>query len=316
MLMSNISAKDVAKLILENDDILIISHKSPDGDTLGCAFSLYYSLCQLGKNARIECSDEFPKKYDYLYKEYSPKEFEPKFIVAVDIADVQLFGKKTEKYSKYIDICIDHHPSNTHYANKTLLNSSAAAACEVMYEVLTELGVTIDKNIANSIYTGVLTDTGCFKYSNTSAITHIIAARMIEAGADYAEINKDLFDTKSKSRLLLEKEVINNLKYYFDDKCAVINISQELLEKTGANEFEIDGLSALPRQIEGVEVGITLREKEDGYKISLRTTSYVNACEICKALGGGGHARAAGCFIEGDLETVTKTIIEEVRKHF
>ncbi|MEG1994133.1 MAG: DHHA1 domain-containing protein, partial [Oscillospiraceae bacterium] len=162
----------------------------------------------------------------------------------------------------------------------------------------------------------ILTDTGCFKYSNTSSNTHIIAAHMIDAGASHAKINNELFDTKSKARLELEKEVISGLEYYFDNRCAVIHISNYLLEKTGASDEEIEGLSAIPRQIEGVEVGITLREKENGYKISMRTTAYVSACEICKSLGGGGHARAAGCFIEGNLEEVTKKIVSEVGKYF
>lgn len=313
--MNNVTAKDVAKLILANDNILILCHKSPDGDTLGCAFSLYHALTKLGKTARVECSDEFPKRYSQVYGDYKNKDFEPKYIVAVDIADTQLFGEKIEKYMNDVDVCIDHHPSNTFYAKATLLNSKAAAACEVMYEVITSLGVDIDENIANSIYTGVLTDTGCFKYSNTSANTHIIAAKMIEAGADYAEINRKLFDTKTKSRLLIEKEVIEGLQYYFDNKCAIINISDELLKRTGVSDDEVDGLSALPRQIEGVEVGVTLKEKDCGFKVSLRTTSYIDACEVCKALGGGGHARAAGCFIKGDLETAIKKVVNEVGKY-
>ncbi|MEG1965956.1 MAG: DHH family phosphoesterase, partial [Oscillospiraceae bacterium] len=199
--MNNITAKEVARLLMENDDILILSHKSPDGDTLGCAFSLYYALRQLGKNARIECSDAFPKKYDYLYCDYIANEFEPKFIVAVDIADVQLFGDKIQKYAKSVDVCIDHHPSNTFYAAKTLLKSDAAAACEVMYEVLGELGIEINANIANAIYTAIVTDTGGFMYANVNSTTHYITSKLIDEGAEVYALNKRLMQEKEYHKL-------------------------------------------------------------------------------------------------------------------
>lgn len=308
--------KEAADFLKANDDFLIISHKSPDGDTIGCAFSLYYGLTQLGKRAKIACADEFPGKYAYIFNDYKKEshDFAEKIVVAVDLADKQLFGSLEEKYASNVDLCIDHHPSNTFYAKKTLLRSTAAAASEVMFDVLVELGVALDKNIANALYTGVLTDSGCFKYSNTSANTHIVAAKLIEAGCDYAKINKDLFDTKSRARLAIEKEVIDGLEYHFDNKCAVITITEDMLKRTAVEEGETEGLAALPREIEGVEVGITLKEKDGGFKVSLRTSELIDASEVCKSLGGGGHARAAGCFLEGSAENAKAVLLEKISK--
>ncbi|HAN43871.1 MAG TPA: exopolyphosphatase [Ruminococcaceae bacterium] len=310
-----IGIEKACDILKQANKILIISHKKPDGDTIGSAFSLYYSLLQLGKKARIECSDPFAPKYSYFTGGYVEYDFTPDLIVAVDLADVALFGGKTEKYADKIDLCIDHHPSNSMYAKNTLLKADAASTTELMWELIKAMGVAPDKNIANAVFTGLTTDTGCFRYSNATAQSHICAAEAIVCGAESALINRLMFETKSYERINAERRIMDTLEYFFDNHCAVITISCETVEQTGVAEDELDGISALPRQIEGVWAGVTLREKKDGsYKISLRTTDELDASAICAVFGGGGHKRAAGCVINGDGSEVKKKITDAVKQ--
>lgn len=308
-----IDITQVAKLLKDNDNILIICHKSPDGDTLGSAFGLYFALTKVGKSARVECSDEFPKRYGFIYDGYIEKQFEPEFIVSVDLADVQLFGDKLLHLSDKVDLCIDHHSSNTMYAKNSYVSITAATA-EIVYNIIDKMEIEFDMQIATALYTGICTDTGCFKFSNTTSSTHRIAAIMIDYGAPYQMINRVMFDTKSTARILVERSVYNSIQYFFEGKCALCVISRSLMDESGADEYEIEGISALPRQIEGVEVGVTIRENiNGGFRVSIRTSDAVNASEIACMLGGGGHARAAGCSVSGSLEEVISTITDKVK---
>ena len=308
-----INVQQCCEILRKMDDIVILSHRNPDGDTLGSAFALHYILDQLGKRSRVECHDGFPKQYSYLLLDYKSEDFEPKAVVAVDIADEQLFGENLEKYRGKVDLCIDHHGSNKHYAKDWLVRDTAAACCEVIEDICYGFEeVELTKIIADCIYTGVSTDTGCFRYSNTTGHTHAVAGRMFKAGCDFVMINRAMFEVKSFSRIAIEREVLNTLELYFDNRCAVVCITKDMLIRTGAEESELEGVAAMPREVEGVLVGITLRQRDNGYKISVRSGEEVDASVLCGKLGGGGHRCAAGCFIEGDLENAKKTILELV----
>lgn len=308
-----INVQSCCEILRGMDDIVILSHRNPDGDTLGSAFALHYILNQLGKRSRVECHDGFPKQYSYLLLDYKPEDFEPKAVVAVDIADEQLFGEKLEKYRGKVDLCIDHHGSNKHYAKNWLVRDTAAACCEVIEDICYGFEeVELTKIIADCIYTGVSTDTGCFRYSNTTGHTHAVAGRMFKAGCDFVMINRAMFEVKSFSRIAIEREVLNTLELYFDNRCAVVCITKDMLSSTGAEESELEGVAAMPREVEGVLVGITLRQRDNGFKISVRSGDEVDASVICGIFGGGGHRCAAGCFIEGDLETAKKAMLEVI----
>lgn len=306
-----ISVQQTAARLLEKDDIAILAHRNPDGDTLGCAYALYYALTSLGKRTAIYCSDPAPEKYDY-FTNCSMPELDPRFIVAVDIASEQLFGSGLKKFAGMVDLCIDHHPSNTHYAKELCLRANAAAAAEILYDLVCELGAAWTQPMVDALYTGVATDTGCFQFANTTARTHQIAADLIIRGAQHAMINQRMFQTKSRLRLVLEQAALENMEFYCDDRCAVIAIPKKLLLENGADESELDGIAGLPRQVEGVLVGVTITEREKGYKVSLRTQEPVDASAICATFGGGGHARAAGCFLTGTLEEVKAALIKTI----
>ena len=310
----NIDSEKAAQILLVKDNILILTHKSPDGDTLGSGFALCRALLKLGKKAKVACSDEIPKKFDYLYDGIEQLVFDPDFIVAVDIADTKLFGEKyEEKYKDSVDLCIDHHGSNVHYAKDTCLYPGDAAATEIIYDVIRYLGVKFDESIASCIYTGLSTDTGCFRYSNTTAKTHKIAAKMIEYGANSAQIDCLMFESKTLSYLNLQKLCIDGMRMYFDNKCAIITLTQNMYDMSGSNEGECDAISSLARQVEGVLVGVTMKERTDGtFKVSVRTHEPVDASKICKKMNGGGHKRAAGCEINLHLEEARKVLLGHI----
>lgn len=306
-----IDIKECARLLKEQDNILILTHAHPDGDTLGCGFGLCRALIKLGKNVRVINDDEIPKKYNYLFDDLEFNNFETAYVVSVDVATENLLGGLQEVYGGKINLCIDHHGTNTEYAEKLLL-CDVPAACEIVYQVVKELGVDIDKKLANCLYTGLSTDTGCFKYASTTAQTYRIAADLIDLGAENGYINRVMFETKTKTYAYLEKLALEGLKLYCNDKVAVITVTQEMYEKTGSNEQETEALAPLTRQIEGVEIGITIREKKDKTcKASLRTFESVNAAEIAKLFGGGGHPQAAACRLDCGVEQARIKLVEK-----
>lgn len=306
----------VLSRLLKAERILLLCHKNPDGDTLGSAAALYWALKKLGKEeVAVLCADLIPARYDYMKIERFEGQFEPGYVVAVDVASIQLFGDAVREYSERVDLCIDHHASNSGYAGELYLDAGAAATAEIIYELIGKMGVEIDPLLADCLYTGLSTDTGCFQFGNTTARTHIIAAALMEAGANIRDLNMLLFGTKSRGRLAIERIALANLEYYFDDRCALIYMTREQIECTGVEASDLESITSLPRQIEGVQVGVTLRQQPSGsYKISVRTVPGVDACAICRRLGGGGHDQAAGCELVGGLDNAKAAVLAEVER--
>lgn len=300
-MMKTVTFEKCAELLLHADNILILMHRSPDGDAVGSGYALAYALRKAGKKVMPVCSDDIPPKYSYITNSLSMQEFEPAYIVTVDLADTQLFGDKLIQYKEKVNVCIDHHPSNTGYAEYGIVDGNAGACAQIVKKIINAMNIPIDKNIANAVFTAIATDTGCFKYSNADAESYQMAAEMIAYGADSFFINRLMFDTKSRSRLELERLALNSLKYYNNEQIAVIFITKEMLEKSGADDNDTEGISGIPRQIEGVKIGITIREKDNcNFRISVRSAGDIDVSAICTQFGGGGHKAAAGCTIVTD----------------
>lgn len=308
------------KSFLEScDNVTILTHKSPDGDTLGAGFALCRYLRLQGKKANVVNSDDFPERYAFLYEGYEPMKFVEKTVIAVDIADTKLLGHNLEEYEKEgkIDLCIDHHVSNKYYAKYTYVNASASAACQIMYELFRFMDAEIDRIIARCLYTGIATDTGCFKYENTTSAAHIAVSELMKYNIDYATINRKMFDVKSRARIKIEQAVTNDMEFLFDGKCAVMIITTQMMEESGIEPAEFEGLASIPLQVEGVEMGITVKQRhENVYKLSVRTTETIDASKFCQQFGGGGHIRAAGCELNGTLDEVKKIIEDNASKLF
>lgn len=314
----NVTLEQACRLLAEADYITIIAHQKPDGDTLGASFGLLRGLEQLGKTARVLCSDGFPARYaPIITGDYQPPEFEEQFVVAVDTADLQLFGSLRESHGHRVDLCIDHHPSNTHYAKHYYIEPSSSSTAEIILKMLEKLQINITPEIATSIYTGLSTDTGCFRYGNTSASCHAAAARLIEQGARHEQVNRLMFETHSRERFKVEAKAKASIEYYFGGACAIMYITPDMLAGTQVDEYDLEGFSAFPRQVEGVEVGVTVRVRESGEcRVSLRTCQMVDASAICQKLGGGGHKRAAGCTLTGGKDAAREQILQALAPCF
>lgn len=310
-----INVQKCAQLLLDWDNILILTHAHPDGDTIGSGFALCSALLKIGKNARVVCADEYQTKFEYLYSNLDMPSFDEEHIVAVDVATVNLLGDLEEKYGDKVELCIDHHGTNTHYAQNLLLNADAAAACEVVLKVIKAMHIDIDKFIAECLYTGITTDTGCFRYSSTTSNTYRAAAELIDYGVDNGTINRLMFETKTKTYAALERLVIEGMEFYCDDKICVATITQDMYAKTGSDESETDAIAPLTRQTEGVQIGLSIREKADKTcKCSIRTFEQVDASVLAGYFGGGGHKQAAACRFNCGVEEAKRLLVEKCKE--
>lgn len=310
-----INVEKCAKILKSKDNILILTHAHPDGDTLGSAFALCRSLLSLGKKAKVKCSDVIQSKYNYLFEDMVVPDFDEEYIVAVDVATENLLGDLADVYAGKVDLCIDHHGTNTNYAKQLLLNADAAAACEIIFKVIKALGVEIDLGIANCLYTGLTTDTGCFRYASATSNTYRAAAELIDLGVDNGRINRIMFETKTKTYAALERMALEGMQFFCDERVCIITITQDMYAKTGSNEQETEAIAPLTRQIEGVEIGITIREKVDkSCKSSIRTFESVDASKLAASFGGGGHKQAAACRFDCGVEDAKKMLVEKCKE--
>lgn len=311
----DVNLQEACAFLREREDFVVLCHASPDGDTIGSAAGLCLLLRALGKRAFLRCGDPIPQKYAYIYKGLTQPDCTPKTVVASDVADPKLLGSLREAYPD-IDLCIDHHKSNTRYAHRLYLDAEASAVCEITYQIAREMGIAPGRQMADALFTGISTDTGCFKFSNVTARTHRIAADLLEMGADAAEINRIMFDTKTRQRVEIERMALDSMQFYHGGRIAMVTITKAMREASRCAEEDLEGITTLSRTIEGVVVGITVREKEAGrYKISVRTLEPVDASRLCGELGGGGHARAAGCELQGSLEEVQDTLAQTAGRY-
>ena len=309
------TVKEAARWLQERDHFLILTHRRPDGDAVGCAVALCLGLRSIGKDAWIWENPQFTHRYAGRLAGLTRTDAaEDAVVVAVDMASEGLLPMGGEQFAGKTQLCLDHHPSNTGYAAETLVQPECGGCGELIWDVLEELGVKIDRDMAEAIYIAVSTDTGCFRYSNTTARTFRTAAKTVDRGAQIAPINREFFEIKTRGRLQLESRLMANMEFYADGKVAIATLPQTWVEELQVTEDDLDSISGFPRTIDGVCVGVMVRNSEPGRaKMSVRTAPGYNASAYCSKLGGGGHVAAAGCSIPGTLED-GKTAILAVLK--
>ena len=293
--------QETAALLRQKDQIIILTHRRPDGDTIGCAAALCAALRGLGKTAYVLPNPEITDLYrPYAAPYLAPEGFRSEFVVSVDLAAKSLFFPAEEVYLDRVDLAIDHHPSYEGFGRESCVDAGRAACGEIVYEICRALG-PVTEEIALPLYVAVSTDTGCFVYTNTTANTHAVAAKLMETGIDAAAVNKRHFRTKSRKRLALEADMLSRMAFYQDGRVVFLSVPRSLMERLGADENDADDLATLATLVGGVDCGAVLRELEGGeWKISLRTDGVrVNATNVCRRLGGGGHAAAAGATVAG-----------------
>lgn len=313
--------KEVAEFLRTHDKFLILTHRRPDGDTIGCAAALGTMLRQMGKTAGVLYNRETTEHFEpYIEELWVADDFDYETVVAVDLAALSLFPDNAEQFKSKVDLAIDHHPSYEHFGKFDCVHPECAACGEVIYEIAAELG-QLTSAVALPLYVAVSTDTGCFVYSNVTANTHRVAAALLETGIDYRAANKLHFRTKSKKRIALEGELLRTMEFYDENRIVIVALPQELQQRLELSEADMEDISALGGVVEGTDCSVTMKETKDGaWKISLRTGARVNATRACALLGGGGHRAASGCVIEHEtfdaakkliLDAIARSVVEE-----
>ena len=303
---------EAGEWLLEHDGYLILTHRRPDGDTVGSAAALCRGLRQKGKQAFVFPNEDLTPRLGFLLEGLTaPAGLLPAHILAVDIADTALLTEGEAPSGSRVDLCIDHHPSNTGYASQLLLQPKAAAAGETVLSLLETMGVLPDLPMWEALYIAVATDTGCFRFSNTTPFSHEIAARAIRAGLDFHRHNHTFFEAKSKLRFAVERQMMDRLRFSPDGRICCSWLDRDWLDAIGAGDDELDNLSTLTMGLEGVDCGIILTQnRRDGrYKVSVRTHKPADASRICQHFGGGGHPRAAGCTVDGPAEQAARRLM-------
>lgn len=313
--------EQVIDAINGSSKVIVTSHVNPDGDNVGSGLALCQALRKLDKEAVFVLDDNIPEIYKFLEgtKEVQkPDTFSDKgydLIISVDCGDLERLGSVSELIGDKQLINIDHHTSNTKFGTINLVEESSAATAEIIYRLIKSMGIFIDKSIAECVYTGIVTDTGQFQYSNTNEETHVIAAELIIAGVSPAYIFNKVYQNNPKEKVLLIKEVLKSLEFHYDDKVSCITLTKAQLESISKDELDTEGLINLARDIEPVEVAVFLKEKESNViRASLRSKNKVDVCAIAKAFGGGGHVRAAGCTLTGTIEQAKESILSAIQK--
>ena len=313
-----LSNAETAEWLKSRDNFLILTHRRPDGDTIGCASALAQGLREYGKTAYVLHNPETTPRYERFVEEFlAPDGYAPEHVILVDAASKELFPVNGGKHLEAISLSIDHHPSNTLYAEHTCLDGSYASCGEIIYEILLSLCGTISRKTAERLYVALTTDTGCFVYANTTANTLRVASILVEAGAPHRYLNRLLFRTKTRGRIMVEGMILSGLEFHHDGAVAISTITRSMMEEAGATEDDLDDISSIPGSIVGVLIGITIREMSGirDCKVSLRTGTAVNSNDICARFGGGGHPMAAGFSREASVAEIKEMLLKVIGEY-
>lgn len=311
--MTNLTASECAAWLGEHDDYIIISHRRPDGDTLCSGAALCSALRRAGKRAWCFDNPETTDTYRPFVAPYmAPEGLSPSTLVTVDVASEGLFPAGI---STPVPLAIDHHPSNSRFAENLCLAAERSSCGELVMEIIKALCGSMTAGEANLLYAAVSTDTGCFQYSNTNAATLRAAAELVECGAENSALNTLLFRTMSRARMALEGRMLTGMRYFKDGRISVNIVTQAMLDECGADENDCDDLAGIAGKAKGSLISLTIREVAEGSKVSARSKPGINVSDVCAVYGGGGHAMAAGvtlsCGVEEALELMLRAIDEK-----
>lgn len=309
---------EILKEIKDAEKIVILTHESPDGDAIGSSLAFKLMLEELGKNADV-IIPEYPRLFNFLpeseqvKKESDLKKYD--LAISVDCTGVKrLAGKEYFENAKRT-IVIDHHGSNSMFGDLNYVNPVSPACCEILAGMFEYFQIDITKKIGTCIMTGIITDTGGFRHSGINPETFEFTAELIRKGVNIPDIYKRTLCTVTKANFLLTKRVMDRMEILEDGKVTFTYITLQDEEEVGAEPGDHEGLVEIGRDIEGVEVSIFIRQREESlYKISLRSGNIVNVSDVCLMFGGGGHPRAAGANVQGNVEQVKEKVLKEVRK--
>jgi len=318
----NNTISEIAEKILNANSILIFPHVSMDGDTLGSSTALCRVLRQSGKTVHILIEDEIPEFLKFLndgsctFDQDIIKE--PDVCISIDAADPERFSRRKEAFFKgKTTICVDHHKTSNYFAEFNHVDITAAATAEIVYELINEMKLPIDKLTGEAIYAAILTDTGNFQYSNTSAKSHLIAVALLSAGIDCSYVNRMLYQNNRIERLFIAGKIFATLKSIADGKVVIAYVTQAMLKEAGALPEDAEGVAEILRNLAGVEVGVFAKEiAQNETKFSMRSETWADVSEISIKHGGGGHKNAAGFTVKQPIAEAIKTVEQSISEYF
>ena len=308
---------NILEEIKKADKIAIVVHENSDGDAIGSALAMKLALKQLEKEADV-IIPEFPKVFEFLpgadkiIKESEVGKYD--LAISLDCASTKLLNG----CAKYFDdagtrVLIDHHSSNTMYADFNYVDQDAPACAQLLLVVFSYFGITVTKDIGTCILTGIITDTGGFRYDGVTAETFRFVSELCEKGVKVSKVYQQVFASKTRAKFELHRIALNRLEFLYDDKVTFTYVTKEDEALVGASNGDYDGIVENGRDVENVEVSVFLRETDKGIKVSLRSKNYVNVSQVAMMFGGGGHIRAAGCTIQGTIEQAKNQILNGVK---
>ena len=308
----------IKEILANGKEFMVTSHIDPDGDAIGSAFALSLALKKLGKETTVYLKDKVPYRYEFLPQpaslvhEIPAKRFDA--IFAVDCGDFFRIGDGYEKLKEKGPIInIDHHETNEAFGFLNIIDQRASSTAEIIYAILKALDVRMDFDIAVNIYTAVLTDTGSFRYNSTNSKAFIICEEMTHFGVIPSYVAEKVYESHPKERFLLLCVALATLETYYDNRLAIMHITDEMFRQTGGSKEQSEGFVEFLKEMRGVEVAVVARQiGENRYKISMRSKGKIDVASLASRFGGGGHKNAAGCTIEGNADQVKKILIEAV----
>lgn len=310
--------ESIKEKIESSNSILIVTHTNPDGDAMGSSLGLMSAIKKIGKTGAVyipvpnKMFSYLPGYSEILKENVNPNDYD--LCIALDASDLERLGECRETFEAIEDtIVIDHHITNQSYADINYLNAVASSTCENLIVVLAAMNIAINKEIAESLYTGILTDTGAFRY-NVQPETYEFVAMLTETGVETAKIYRRLFDLTTLEKTKLLARALERLEIYEEGKVAFSYITKQDLEDLNLDESDSEGIVNFGRNIDGTEVSIFIKEQDGKYKISMRANEYVDVSVVASKFAGGGHVRAAGFESMMTMDQIKTALLEELKK--
>ncbi|WP_319561217.1 bifunctional oligoribonuclease/PAP phosphatase NrnA [Marispirochaeta sp.] len=316
------------KRLIDTYDIFFITcHETPDGDAIGAEIAMYHALTSIGKRVRIINADPVPDKYRYLYtagtveliQDLDEKPESDSVLLILDTNDIHNIGEVAESLLPHTAeyFIIDHHESGKDISSGRVIEASASSTCEILFKIMSELGIAISKEMAIALYTGIIYDTGCFVYPKTTAFTFSAAEKLVRAGANPNSLYTAIYESNSISSLKLQARVLSSLELHYDHHVAVLTMLRETIAAAGALYEEADTLINIPLQSEKIRVSVFFKENTEGLlRCSLRSKGNINVSRIAQKYGGGGHRTAAGFKSPCPLDQIHTLVLQDLAVHF
>ncbi len=314
--------REVANAITKASGVIILPHINPDADAMGSVYAVCYALKRMGKECRVVAEEEIPAYLnDYTDGEYEiydcKKSYNADLCLCLDCGDLGRIGTRQDIFKSVKKVVsVDHHHTNTMYADINYVESSAPATGVIIYKLFEYMNIELDRYIAKHLYTAICGDTGNFKYSNVTPETFFIAGKLIEFEIEHWKISKAIFDTEDFNSMRIKGELSREIKLYCNGLVAVVCVDKEILKKYDANETEVSDTVDLARRVRGCEVAVSLKETDRGVRVSLRSGEFADVSKIAAIYGGGGHVRAAGFLVENvSISQLEERLVKNIKEH-